>query len=486
MSLSASNSSPFFSRRSIGLNPVLKSPIQCTAGNKPNKSINKSTGREVGYTSSCPKIGLNFRTFPRITTELQVSQQYKSNGLTHPNPDCIKEFFTSIEKNKIIEVKDKLKCYKIVNQKNSMNETGLMVAADFGFFDIVRLLVDCGADVNAENSDGETALVNAVYSNNSLKVIRYLLTRNALPNLENRTGQNCLHHIAGNASNRIQLMDLLLQFKADLIFEPTVRQPYIRNETFTTETPLQMMMTSRQFSAVKHIIKTQPKPFTFSNSICLGLLSESFKDEFLSDDYLQFLLDTVINPKTDQVLTLLCKYSASGSVSLVKTLVNNGAEPQKVNKDGNNALMCAAVSGQYECVKFLLDYVDVDCINDEGFNGLGLAMNAYCLEKHEHTLKYKQCICTLLQYGAATQRFWDKDCSMTYADKLNSLFEDDEVIQSLLISPKSTVEIEPTADWFPSSFTLQAQALKVIKREKMLNAVPSPIKDKTKWTQDYI
>ncbi len=66
--------------------------------------------------------------------------------------------------------------------------TPLMRAAFQGNANIVSILVEAGADVNATNSLGETALMKAV-TYDSVDVVEYLLSKGANPNLQDNQGK---------------------------------------------------------------------------------------------------------------------------------------------------------------------------------------------------------------------------------------------------------------------------------------------------------
>lgn len=68
-----------------------------------------------------------------------------------------------------------------------------MRAAARGFGDIAQLLIAAGADVNAVNRDGDTALILAS-RNGHARVVHILLRSGALPGIENRWGKTALHY----------------------------------------------------------------------------------------------------------------------------------------------------------------------------------------------------------------------------------------------------------------------------------------------------
>ena len=99
--------------------------------------------------------------------------------------------------NKINEVKKLLKDKSInINEQDIENNTPLMYACEEGMEDIVKLLVKAGADLNIQNSYGETAL-RKVDSPDSISIAkditRYLIEHGANPHLkEKHTGYTAL------------------------------------------------------------------------------------------------------------------------------------------------------------------------------------------------------------------------------------------------------------------------------------------------------
>lgn len=98
--------------------------------------------------------------------------------------------------NKINEVKKLLKDKSVdINEQDIENNTPLMYACEEGKKDIVKLLVEAGADLNMQNSYGETAL-RKVDSPDSISIAkditRYLIKHGANPYLKEDSGMNAL------------------------------------------------------------------------------------------------------------------------------------------------------------------------------------------------------------------------------------------------------------------------------------------------------
>ena len=83
-----------------------------------------------------------------------------------------------------------------INEQDIENNTPLMYASEEGKKDIVKLLVEAGADLNIQNSYGETALrkVDSPDSESIAEdITRYLIERGANPHLkEKHTGYSAL------------------------------------------------------------------------------------------------------------------------------------------------------------------------------------------------------------------------------------------------------------------------------------------------------
>ena len=86
-------------------------------------------------------------------------------------------------------------------------------AAGMGEYDTVFTMIKNGADVNAKNSKGQTALMRAVY-NRQQDVVRLLLTHKANPEIRTPTGNSVLVNAARVGDRGI--VELLLDAGVDI------------------------------------------------------------------------------------------------------------------------------------------------------------------------------------------------------------------------------------------------------------------------------
>jgi len=83
-----------------------------------------------------------------------------------------------------------------VNWKKQAGETALMKAAHGGHADVVRILIEKGADVNADDMSGETALLAAALYGHT-DVVRMLIEKGADVNAKDNTGGTALMRACG-------------------------------------------------------------------------------------------------------------------------------------------------------------------------------------------------------------------------------------------------------------------------------------------------
>jgi len=133
-----------------------------------------------------------------------------------------KAFLNKLGKRK---VPTKEECEKFVQDKknidivDSIGYTALLYAARDGLFDLVKMLIDAGADINIENwsgyasSSGSTALINAARGGH-LDIVRVLIKAGANIDFMGRDGDTALM-IAARAGN-IEVAKALLDAGADV------------------------------------------------------------------------------------------------------------------------------------------------------------------------------------------------------------------------------------------------------------------------------
>lgn len=104
-----------------------------------------------------------------------------------------------------------------INAQDTYGYSALMNAVKMGKIDIIKLLIDKGADLNIQNDDGDTALILASYFGDSADIVRLLLDNGADPYIKNTKGQTALDKAQENGDLKIinLLKSALLESKVD-------------------------------------------------------------------------------------------------------------------------------------------------------------------------------------------------------------------------------------------------------------------------------
>jgi ankyrin repeat protein len=71
-----------------------------------------------------------------------------------------------------------------INHKNDQGESALFAAAQEGHKEVVQILLDAGADINQPNSDGETALAIVTRNRHKKEYINFLIENGALTSVK--------------------------------------------------------------------------------------------------------------------------------------------------------------------------------------------------------------------------------------------------------------------------------------------------------------
>mmetsp|Transcript_43780 Transcript_43780/g.70355 ORF Transcript_43780/g.70355 Transcript_43780/m.70355 type:complete len:219 (-) Transcript_43780:640-1296(-) len=113
------------------------------------------------------------------------------------SPDTVKTIHSAIRWNKLDEVDTLVNCPELANVSDAGNGNScLHIASQNGHFELVKLLVSRGADVNCANGGGQTALHMAV-SYDIDEVRDFLLSKGADDSMTNDDGFQAKFGLSG-------------------------------------------------------------------------------------------------------------------------------------------------------------------------------------------------------------------------------------------------------------------------------------------------
>ena len=201
-----------------------------------------------------------------------------------------------------------------VDERDHYDNTPLMDAAENGQLDVVKYLVDNGANVNTIDKAYRTPLMLAAEKGH-LDVVKYLVDKGAM------NAQNCAELAAKNGY--LDVVEFLVTKGTDVNARG-------RNGTM----PLMKAAGLGQLDVVKYLVDKGAD----------------------------------VNAKGEDGWTPLMMAMSDGNLDIVKVLVEKGADVNAKYENGLTVLMYAAAAGKLDMVKFLVDKgADVNAMINAGW-----------------------------------------------------------------------------------------------------------------------
>jgi len=269
------------------------------------------------------------------------------------------KFYSAIRENNLAQLTSLLDTRSNANVADDRGITPLMYAAEIGSMDAMRLLIDRGADVNAQNAFGSTALM---WSVSDPPKVRLLLDHGAQVNTTARSGRTALI-IAAFTNPSADVVKMLLAKGAKVDVMDTRHVTPLNAATFGNDTSTVRLLLDA------HADLSTPDTF-------IGLTP---------------LMNAAGNRNLDAVKLLLAKGAAVNAVSKTEGLPK--IQTGTVEFGGWTPLLMASAFGPPEAVDVLLKAGGkIDAQDYRGFTPLMLAVGTDRYDKR--TIKM------LLAHGA--------------------------------------------------------------------------------------
>lgn len=220
-------------------------------------------------------------------------------------------------------------------------------------FDTISMLIKSGADVNAQDTDGNSPLLLACQNqnNNNLKLVKLLIASGADVNKQNKQGKTALL-----VADQLNIIKLLLENGANIHHEDSIKDK-------TGQCP----------PLIDAVLATEYYPS-----------SQNIK-------LIKLLLDYGANPNLqwkNSGETALHIAAFYGLTNVAKLLIKQGADLDIQQYNGDTPLMVAIQAKQADIVKLLLNnYAQVVIKNNDGFTALDLAQSGELDEQMAKIIK---------------------------------------------------------------------------------------------------
>jgi len=254
------------------------------------------------------------------------------------------------------------------NTKDAHAETPLMYAATVGSADAIRLLLDRGAEVNAQSESGATALI---WSATDLAKVRLLLEHGADPKLATKRGRTALL-IAALSDHSAEIVRRLIAAGADVKATDQFRTSTLRGATMGNDTEtIRILIDAGVDVNAPDMAGLTPLMMSAGwagNTAAVKLLlAKGAKVNALSAPVMG--LPSKNGPSKFGKLTALLMSAPFGPPELIQTLIDAGADVNAKDVRGMTPLMLAIATDRQDAaiIKMLLDHgADVDAKSDLG------------------------------------------------------------------------------------------------------------------------
>lgn len=248
----------------------------------------------------------------------------------------------------------------LVNVRDVDGVTPLMHAALYGTQECLRFLFDQGADPNARNSAGVTALMWAV---GELDKVRLLVSRGADVNAKSNEGKTPLL-MAAQSDRNTATIKFLLERGADVTAKDSAGLTALIEAALAADADTIRLLVDKGADIHARAGSGLTALIAAAGTKCLRCVD--------------VLLSHGADPKiaTKRGLTPLVAVASSGSADIVRALLGRGADPNARTDEGYTALMRAAYSDfrVIEAVRLLLAAgADVNARSEDGHTALNLA-----------------------------------------------------------------------------------------------------------------
>lgn len=314
---------------------------------------------------NCQKCGGHSTTawlFAAIFIFIGVCVAEKTNSqpiAAQKDPLATEQLLSATRSNDVKTVKLLLENGADVNAKETNGNTALMSAAWRGYVEIIRLLLEKGADVNAKDTKGITALMCAAAQGHT-KAVEILLDKDADINAEATNGWDALMFAEVMDMNQTNMSGLNA---SELLLEKgtggiNAALMYAANQGDTNGVVL-LLDKGADVNAKNN----------YGDTLLMQVATTGHTNT------VELLLDkgADINAKDSFGKTALMSAARFGNVEIIKLLLDKGANVNAKDNLGETALMSAAESGDTNAVEIVLARgADINAVDADGLTALGL------------------------------------------------------------------------------------------------------------------
>ncbi|KAH0819087.1 hypothetical protein GEV33_003704 [Tenebrio molitor] len=279
-----------------------------------------------------------------------------------------------------------------INKKDDKGNTPLQIGAELGYFDIVKLLIERGAQVNTTDNLGKTPLHKAACTRNR-NIVEYLINNGADPNIQDNEGLTVLQKAV--RMGQLEVVKCLIEKNININAVDRAKRTALHHAAFkglkdfveylvtkgidimaTNEdgkTALEIAENGKQEDIVEYLRNAEKNTKRLSSESSEELsLHELAKIGNVKKIRQMKVIN--IEARDQENNTILHIASYYGHENLVEYLLGKGANTDAINNDGRIPLHLASQLGHVKVVKRLLNKGHKSTARDKwGFTPLSRA-----------------------------------------------------------------------------------------------------------------
>ena len=251
--------------------------------------------------------------------------------------------------------------------------TALQWAVSSDQEDVVAYLAEQGADVDIRNPNGESPLLTIAHDAGKLQMIRTLLEAGADPNLTDSSGNSAILYAMG--AEALEVVALLIDYGADLnaVGTDSATPLLFGISTYSTASTLYLLDQGVNVDPVDHN-GMQPLHWAAMAGV---------------PEVVEKLIDRGADPnvRNPDGTTPLIMAAQTDRTRAARTLIERGADPNLAERGGWTPLVYAASNGNGELMRLLIDSgADVDHRTDFGTRAIDIAIDSLVMPPVEQLM----------------------------------------------------------------------------------------------------
>ncbi|EAY09555.1 ankyrin repeat protein, putative [Trichomonas vaginalis G3] len=303
-----------------------------------------------------------YKLFEELSTKRnqEMIQKACEEGLWEKETACRKNVLhIACEKGNLELVKSLIECKCDKEAEDGFGYTPLITASSNNKLEVVKYLISVGADKEAVENRNSTPLICAL-RNGHIEIVKYLVSIGI--NKEAKDSERSTPLIWASKEGLLEIVKYLISIGANKEAKNKYRY-----------TPLIYASEKDHLEIVKYLISVGADKEAMNKGRYTPLIYASKCGELEVVQYLISIGDDK-EAKDENGYTPLISASKTGHLGVVKYLISIGADKEAKDDIGSTPLICASDNGHYEVVKYLISIgADKEAMNLFRKTALGVA-----------------------------------------------------------------------------------------------------------------